>query len=287
ERAVREFYRHRYNGGLRRTFNRITRDELMPTSVFGAVEMAPRDPILGVTEAFIADPNPRKVNLGVGVYCDDNGKVPLLECVHRAERGLADKGGPHVYLPIDGIAAYDRAVRSLVFGAESEVVQAGRVVTVQALGGTGSFKIGADFLRKFAPGAQVWISDPSWENHRALFEGAGFVVNVYPYYQASTHGLDIDGMIAALQQLPAGAIVVLHACCHNPTGVDPNDEQWGRIIEVVRARALLPFLDIAYQGFGAGIDADGAIIRRFAATPGPLFVASSFSKSFSLYGERV
>jgi aromatic-amino-acid transaminase len=255
--------------------------------LLAAIEMAPRDPILGVTEAFNADPNPRKVNLGVGVYCDDNGKVPLLECVHRAERALADKGGPHVYLPIDGIAAYDRAVRSLVFGAESEVVQAGRVVTVQALGGTGSLKIGADFLRRFAPGAQVWISDPSWENHRALFEGAGFAVSTYPYYQASTHGLDSDGMIAALQQLPAGAIVVLHACCHNPTGVDPNDEQWGRIIEVVRTRALLPFLDIAYQGFGAGIDADGAIIRRFAATPGPLFVASSFSKSFSLYGERV
>jgi len=255
--------------------------------LLAAIEMAPRDPILGVTEAFNADPNPDKVNLGVGVYCDDNGKVPLLECVHRAERALADKGGPHVYLPIDGIAAYDRAVRSLVFGAESEVVQAGRVVTVQALGGTGSLKIGADFLRRFAPGAQVWISDPSWENHRALFEGAGFTVSTYPYYQASTHGLDIDRMIAALQQLPAGAIVVLHACCHNPTGVDPNDEQWGRIIEVVRGRALLPFLDIAYQGFGAGIDADGAIIRRFAATPGPLFVASSFSKSFSLYGERV
>lgn len=255
--------------------------------LLAAIEMAPRDPILGVTEAFNADPNPRKVNLGVGVYCDDNGKVPLLECVRRAERALTDKGGPHVYLPIDGIAAYDRAVRSLVFGAESELVQAGRVVTVQALGGTGSLKIGADFLRRFAPGAQVWISDPSWENHRALFEGAGFVVNAYPYYQASTHGLDIDGVIAALQKLPAGAIVVLHACCHNPTGVDPNDEQWARIIEVVRARALLPFLDIAYQGFGAGIDADGAIVRRFAATPGPLFVASSFSKSFSLYGERV
>jgi len=255
--------------------------------LLAAIEMAPRDPILGVTEAFNADPNPRKVNLGVGVYCDDNGRVPLLECVRRAERLLTDKGGPHVYLPIDGIAAYDRAVRGLVFGVESEPVQAGRVVTVQALGGTGSLKIGADFLRRFAPGAQVWISDPSWENHRALFEGAGFVVNAYPYYQASTHGLDIEGMIAALQKLPAGAIVVLHACCHNPTGVDPNDDQWGRIIEVVRGRALLPFLDIAYQGFGAGIDADGAIIRRFAATPGPLFVASSFSKSFSLYGERV
>ncbi len=255
--------------------------------LLAAIEMAPRDPILGVTEAFNADPNPRKVNLGVGVYCDDQGRVPLLECVRQAEHALTDKGGPHIYLPIDGIAAYDRAVRSLVFGADSDVVQAARVVTVQALGGTGSLKIGADFLRRFAPGAQVWISDPSWENHRALFEGAGFAVNSYPYYSALTHGLDFEGMIDALERLPAGAIVVLHACCHNPTGVDPNDEQWGRIIEVVRARALLPFLDIAYQGFAAGIDADGAIIRRFAATPGPLFVATSFSKSFSLYGERV
>jgi aromatic-amino-acid transaminase len=256
-------------------------------SLLASIEMAPRDPILGVTEAFHADPNPRKVNLGVGVYCDDQGKVPLLECVRQAEQALADKGGPHVYLPIDGIAAYDRAVRNLVFGAESEVVQAGRVVTVQALGGTGSLKVGADFLRRFAPGAQVWISDPSWENHRALFEAAGFTVNSYPYYFVPTHGLDFDGMIGALQRMPAGAIVVLHACCHNPTGVDPDDQQWGRIIEVVRSRKLLPFLDIAYQGFGAGIDADGAIVRRFAATPGPLFVASSFSKSFSLYGERV
>ena len=255
--------------------------------LLASIEMAPRDPILGVTEAFHADPNPRKVNLGVGVYCDDQGKVPLLECVRQAEQALADKGGPHVYLPIDGIAAYDRAVRNLVFGAESEVVQAGRVVTVQALGGTGSLKVGADFLRRFAPGAQVWISDPSWENHRALFESAGFTVNSYPYYSVPTHGLDFDGMIGALERMPAGAIVVLHACCHNPTGVDPDDQQWGRIIEVVRARMLLPFLDIAYQGFGDGIDADGAIVRRFAATPGPLFVASSFSKSFSLYGERV
>lgn len=255
--------------------------------LLAAIEMAPRDPILGVTEAFNADPNPRKVNLGVGVYCDDQGKVPLLECVRRAEHALTDRGGPHVYLPIDGIAAYDRAVRSLVFGADSDVVKSGRAVTVQALGGTGSLKIGADFLRRFAPGAQVWISDPSWENHRALFEGAGFAVNSYPYYSPLTHGLDFEGMIGALERLPAGAIVVLHACCHNPTGVDPDDEQWGRVIEVVRARALLPFLDIAYQGFAAGIDADGAIIRRFAATPGPLFVASSFSKSFSLYGERV
>jgi aromatic-amino-acid transaminase len=161
------------------------------------------------------------------------------------------------------------------------------VVTVQALGGTGSLKIGADFLRRFAPGATVAISDPSWENHRALFEGAGFAVNTYPYHSEATHGLDFDSMVAALEKTAAGTIVVLHACCHNPTGVDPDHQQWGRIIEVVRARSLLPFLDLAYQGFGAGIDADSAVVRRFAATPGPIFVASSFSKSFSLYGERV
>ncbi|MGH8713373.1 MAG: aromatic amino acid transaminase [Casimicrobiaceae bacterium] len=260
---------------------------LVAPPLLAAIEMAPRDPILGVTEAFNADTNPRKVNLGVGVYCDEDGKVPLLECVRRAERALTERGAPHIYLPIDGIAAFDRAVRNLLFGQDSEIVQSGRVVTVQALGGTGSLKVGADFLRRFAPGARVWISDPSWENHRALFEGAGFTVNAYPYYDPRTHGLDFTGMIESLQRLPAGAIVVLHACCHNPTGVDPGDQEWGRVIEVVRARGLLPFLDLAYQGFGAGIDADGAIVRRFAATPGPLFIASSFSKSFSLYGERV
>jgi aromatic-amino-acid transaminase len=254
--------------------------------LLSAIEMAPRDPILGVTEAFNADPNPKKVNLGVGVYCDEDGKVPLLECVRRVERLMTEKGAPHTYLPIDGIAAYDRAVQRLLFGADSEILNTGRAVTVQGLGGTGALKVGADFLRRFAPGAQVWISDPSWENHRALFEGAGFNVNNYPYYDPSTHWLDFEHMVGALDQVPAGSIVVLHACCHNPTGVDPSGEQWDRILEVVRARGHIPFLDLAYQGFGAGVDEDGAVIRRFAATPGPLFVASSFSKSFSLYGER-
>jgi aromatic-amino-acid transaminase len=254
--------------------------------LLSAVEMAPRDPILGVSEAFHADPNPNKVNLGVGVYYDDNGKVPLLECVRRAEHAVTERGAPHVYLPIDGIAAYDRAVQKLLFGADSEVLRAGRAVTVQAIGGTGALKIGADFLRRFAPAAQVWISDPSWENHRALFENAGFNVNVYPYYDATTRGLDFAGMIGALDRVPSGAIVVLHACCHNPTGVDPSAEQWGGILEIVRSRGHVPFLDIAYQGFGESVDADGSVVRRFAATPGPLFVASSFSKSFSLYGER-
>ena len=259
----------------------------LAASLFGTVDLAPKDPILGVTEAFVADPNPNKVNLGVGVYCDDAGKVPLLECVKRAENVLAEKGAPHTYLPIDGIPAYDRAVRGLMLGPDSPLIAAGRAITVQALGGTGALKVGADFLRKFAPGAGVWISEPSWENHRALFEGAGFQVGTYPYYDATTRGLDFDRMVDGLRALPPGAIVVLHACCHNPTGVDPTREQWTTILEAVRSRGLVPFLDLAYQGFADGIEPDGEIVRRFAATPGPLFVASSFSKSFSLYGERV
>ena len=259
----------------------------LAASLFGAVDLAPRDPILGITEAFNADANPRKVNLGVGVYCDDAGKVPLLECVKRAEREITDKAAPRIYLPIDGIPAYDKAVQRLLLGGDSDVIAQGRAVTVQALGGTGGLKIGADFLRRFAPGAQVFISDPSWENHRALFEAAGFTVNAYPYYDAATHGLDFAAMRASLEAMAPGTIVVLHACCHNPTGVDPTPEQWEQILTVVRARGLVPFLDIAYQGFGDGIDADAAVVRKFAASAGPLFVSSSFSKSFSLYGERV
>lgn len=259
----------------------------MSTSILAGVQMAPRDPILGITEAFNADPNPDKVNLGVGVYTDDAGKVPLLECVKRAEKLRMESAPNRGYLPIDGLAAYDRAVQELVFGADTQAVRAKRIVTVQALGGTGGLKVGADFLHRIDPNATVWISDPSWENHRALFEAAGFTVEVYPYYDAKTHGLDFPGMVDALEALPAGAIVVLHACCHNPTGVDLNAEQWGRVIEIVKARALVPFLDLAYQGFGDGVDADGAIVRRFAEAMSPVFVASSFSKSFSLYGERV
>jgi aromatic-amino-acid transaminase len=249
--------------------------------------MAPRDPILGITDAFNADAHANKVNLGVGVYTDEHGKVPLLECVKRAEAEMTAQALPHTYLPIDGLAAYDKAVQGMLFGAGNEIVTSGRACTVQTLGGTGGLRVGADFLRRFAPGAQVWISDPSWENHRALFEAAGFTVNTYPYYDAATHGLDFDGMLRALEGAPEGHIVVLHACCHNPTGVDPTPEQWNRIIDTVRRRGLIPFLDLAYQGFGDGIDADGAVLRQFAATPGPLLVASSFSKSFSLYGERV
>ena len=258
-----------------------------PPSLLAAIELAPRDPILGITEAFVADTNPHKVNLGVGVYCDDHGKVPLLECVKRAERELTAHAAPRGYLPIDGLAAYDKAVQALLFGTDGEIVQSGRAITVQALGGTGGLKVGADFLHRFAPEAQVWISNPSWENHRALFEGAGFIVNNYAYYDPATRGLDFAAMQADLQRIPAGSIVVLHACCHNPTGVDPSESQWTTIIELVRSRGLIPFIDIAYQGFNEGLESDGAVVRRFAATPGPLFIASSFSKSFALYGERV
>ncbi len=257
------------------------------SSPLAAIQMAPRDPILGVTETFNADKNPSKVNLGVGVYYDDNGKVPLLECVRRAESQLAEKFAPRSYLPIDGLPAYDRAVQALVFGADSAAARENRVVTVQALGGTGGLKIGADFLRRFAPDSQVWISEPSWENHRALFESAGFTVNAYPYYDPSSRGVDFAGMSAALGALPPGSIVVLHACCHNPTGVDLTAEQWTAVIEIVVSRDLMPFIDIAYQGFGEDLDADGEVVRRFAQAGGPVFVSNSFSKSFSLYGERV
>jgi aromatic-amino-acid transaminase len=256
-------------------------------SLFTAVEMAPRDPILGLNEQFNADTNPNKVNLGVGVYYDDNGKLPLLECVQTAEKQMMASPKARGYLPIDGIAAYDAAVKNLVFGAESEAVKSGRVATVQAIGGTGGLKIGADFLRKLNPGAKVLISDPSWENHRALFSQAGFTVESYPYYNAAKRGIDFDGMLTALNAAPEGTVVVLHACCHNPTGYDITPQQWDQVIAVVKARNLVPFLDLAYQGFGYGIAEDGAVVGKFVASGQNFFVATSFSKSFSLYGERV
>jgi aromatic-amino-acid transaminase len=249
--------------------------------------MAPSDPILGVTEAYVADQNPKKVNLGVGVYYDDNGKIPLLECVRHAESERLKAAPPRGYLPIDGIAAYDKAVKTLLFGNDSKAVQESRVVTVQALGGTGGLKIGADFLKQIAPQSEVWISDPSWENHRQLFEAAGFAVKAYPYYEPKTRGLDFAGMKGALDVLPAGTIVVLHACCHNPTGVDLTKEQWPQILDIVKARGLIPFLDLAYQGFADGLEADAYAARLFGEAMSPVFLSSSFSKSFSLYGERV
>jgi aromatic-amino-acid transaminase len=256
-------------------------------SLFTAVEMAPRDPILGLNEQFAADTNPNKVNLGVGVYFDDNGKLPLLECVQSAEKAMMDKPTARGYLPIDGIAAYDAAVKSLVFGADSEPVTSGRVATVQGIGGTGGLKIGADFLKKISPNAKVMISDPSWENHRALFTNAGFQVDSYAYYDAEKRGVNFDGMLASLNAAAAGTIVVLHACCHNPTGYDITAAQWDQVIAVVKAKSLTPFLDMAYQGFGHGIQEDGAVIGKFVAAGLNFLVSTSFSKSFSLYGERV
>ncbi len=259
----------------------------MSSSVLEQIELAPKDPILGVTEAYNADQNPKKVNLGVGVYTDDDGKVPVLQCVRTAEQKLAESPLPRNYLPIDGLATYDRAVQTTLFGAENPAVKDGRIVTVQTLGGTGGLKVGGDFLRRISPGADIYISDPSWENHRAIFEYAGFTVKTYPYYDPATNGLKFDAMLAALGELPAGAIVLLHACCHNPTGVDLTAEQWEKVIAVVNRRKLVPFLDIAYQGFADGLEEDAATIRRFTAECPAVFVSSSFSKSLSLYGERV
>ncbi|MBP6901150.1 MAG: aspartate/tyrosine/aromatic aminotransferase [Burkholderiaceae bacterium] len=257
-------------------------------SFFAAVEMAPRDPILGLNEQFAADNRTDKVNLGVGVYFDDQGKLPLLACVKAAETALTEAAKPRGYLPIDGIAAYDKAVQRLVFGADSAVLAAGRVATVQALGGTGGLKLGADFLKKLNPAAKVLISDPSWENHRALFTNAGFEVGTYSYYDAENRGVRFDAMLADLNAAAAGTVVVLHACCHNPTGYDITPAQWEQVIATVKAKSLVAFLDMAYQGFGDGIAEDGAVIQQFlAAGVENFFVATSFSKSFSLYGERV
>jgi len=256
-------------------------------SLFTAVEMAPRDPILGLNEQFASDTNPNKVNLGVGVYFDDNGKLPLLQCVQTAEKALMAQPTARGYLPIDGIAAYDNAVKALVFGADSEPVTSGRVATIQAIGGTGGLKVGADFLKKVSPEAKVLISDPSWENHRAIFQNAGFQVDSYAYYDTAKRGVNFEGMLASLNAAAAGTIVVLHACCHNPTGYDLTAEQWDQVIAVVKAKNLTAFLDMAYQGFGEGIAEDGAVIGKFVAAGLDILVSTSFSKSFSLYGERV
>jgi aromatic-amino-acid transaminase len=266
----------------------------MSATLFAAVEMAPRDPILGLNEQFNADARATKVNLGVGVYFNDEGKLPVLRCVAEVEKQLLSKAKG--YLPIDGIAAYDKAVQGLVFGPAHEAVTSGRIATVQAVGGTGGLKIGADFLKRVAPNATVLISDPSWENHRALFTNAGFAVESYPYFDAAgseaapsatAGGVRFDAMLAALRAAAPGSIAVLHACCHNPTGADITAAQWEQVAEVVKARGLIPFLDMAYQGFGHGIAEDGAAVQVFMRAGTALFVSTSFSKSFSLYGERV
>jgi aromatic-amino-acid transaminase len=249
--------------------------------------MAPRDPILGITEAFIADTRTNKVNLGAGVYFDDSGKIPLLDAVRAVERSRLESMPNHGYLPIDGSPAYNEAVQAMLFGSNSPLLAEGRVVTVQALGGTGALKIGADYLKRLLPEAVVHISNPSWENHRAVFENAGFRVKSYPYYDITTRGVDFAAMKTGLETLPAGSIVVLHACCHNPTGADLSTAQWREIVEIAKARTLVPFIDMAYQGFADGIGEDAVALDLFAASGLQFLVATSYSKSFSLYGERV
>ncbi|UUM21882.1 amino acid aminotransferase [Mycoavidus sp. SF9855] len=256
-------------------------------TLFATVELAPRDPILGLNETFGADTRPTKVNLGIGVYTNDEGRLPLLRAVREAEKARIEAAIPRGYLPIDGIAAYDAAVQKLLFGNASPLIAQGRIVTAQSLGGTGALKIGADFLKRLNPNAKVAVSNPSWENHRAIFQAAGFEVLSYPYYSAETQNVDFAGLSSTLNTYTPGTIVILHACCHNPTGVDLTPEQWQQVVQIVKERELIPFLDIAYQGFGAGIEEDAAAIRLFAEAGINSFVANSFSKSFSLYGERV
>ncbi|MDG2538521.1 aspartate/tyrosine/aromatic aminotransferase [Dyella jiangningensis] len=257
-------------------------------SHFAAVEMVPGDPILGLSEAYVADPRPGKVNLGVGIYYDEQGRIPLLRAVREVEQALALEAKPRGYLPIDGLATYNVATQKLVFGEESPLLAAGRVATAQTIGGSGALRIGADLLKQVLPAAKIAISNPSWENHRVVFGSAGFDVLTYAYYDAATHGLDFPGMLADLGKLEPGTVVLLHACCHNPTGVDLNAEQWQQVVDLVKERKLLPFIDMAYQGFDEGIDADATAVRLFAASGIDAFVvANSYSKSFSLYGERV
>ncbi|MCL1500782.1 aromatic amino acid transaminase [Xanthomonas nasturtii] len=257
-------------------------------SFFANVEQVPGDPILGLTEAYNADSRPNKVNLGVGIYYDENGRIPLLRAVHKIEQQLAQEAKPRGYLPIDGLAAYDKATQELLFGAESALVASGRVATSQTVGGSGALRVGADLLKKLLPTATIAISNPSWENHRAVFGAAGFEVVDYTYFDAASHGLNFGGMLADLAKLEPGTVVLLHACCHNPTGADLTKDQWKQVAGALKERNLFPFVDIAYQGFDKGIEADAYAVRLLAAEGIDSYVvASSYSKSFSLYGERV
>ncbi len=259
----------------------------MNPSPFAQVELAPADPILGITEKFKKDARKTKANLGSGVYSDENGKLPLLKSVHEAEQRLLAEETPRGYLPMEGFAEYNRQVRELLFGKDSQEIKDGRVVTFETLGGTGALKVGADFLKRLNPSATLYISDPSWANHRAIFEYAGFEVKTHPYYDAATNGVKFDEMLAALEQMPAGSIVVFHVCCHNPTGIDLSADQWKQVVQKCADSQLIPFLDMAYQGFAKGIEEDAVALKLFIESGQSLLVASSFSKSFSLYGERI
>ena len=255
-------------------------------SVFGHVEPYAGDPILSLNDAFQKDPRRDKINLSIGIYFDDAGRIPVLDCVHRAEAQMLAEGGAKPYLPIEGAAAMRSAVQRLLFGAGHEAVSSGRIATLQTVGSSGGLRVGADFIKRWLPGSALWVSDPTWDNHRAMFEGAGIAVHTYPYYDTRTGGLKFSDMLAMLNTLPARSVVLLHACCHNPTGVDLTQAQWAQLIPVLQARELLPYLDLAYQGYGDGIEEDAFAVRALASAGLTFFIANSFSKSMSLYGER-
>ena len=244
------------------------------------------DPILSLNEDFQKDPRPNKINLSIGIYFDDSGRIPVMDSVKQAEQRVVAKGGPKPYLPIEGAANFRTAVQQILFGADHEAVTSGRIATIQSVGSSGGLKVGADFIATHFKGSQVWVSDPTWDNHRSMFEGAGLAVNTYPYYDAATGGVKFAQMLATLRGLPARSIVLLHACCHNPTGVDLDAAQWDELIPVLRERELIPYLDLAYQGFGDGIEADAYAVRALASAGVSFFIANSFSKSMSVYGER-
>jgi len=254
--------------------------------MFEHIDAYPGDPILTLMETFQQDTRPHKVNLGIGLYYDAEGRLPLLETVRRAESRIAESPGTRSYLPMEGGADYRTVVQKLLFGEDSPALKAGRIATIQSLGGSGALKVGADLLRRYFPASDIWVSSPTWDNHRSIFEGAGFLVHDYPYYDAATGGVDFAGMLATLRTLPARSIVLLHPCCHNPTGVDLSREQWQQLIAVIAEGRLIPFLDIAYQGFGDGLDEDAYAIRALVEAGISFLVSNSFSKNLAVYGER-
>ncbi|MEB0139325.1 MULTISPECIES: amino acid aminotransferase [unclassified Undibacterium] len=254
--------------------------------MFEHVEAYAGDPILSLNEAFGKDTRPNKINLSIGIYFDDAGKIPMLPSVRAAEHQVVAAAGARPYLPMEGAANFRSAVQQLLFGVAHPAALAGRIVTIQTVGSSGGLKVGGDFIKRYFPDSTLLLSDPSWDNHRAVFEGCGLAVKTYPYYDAATGGVRFDAMLAALRQADKHSIVLLHACCHNPTGVDLSKEQWQQLLPVLRERELLPFLDLAYQGYGDGIEEDAYAIRLLADAGLSFFVANSFSKSMSLYGER-
>ena len=256
------------------------------TGMFSHLERYAGDPILSLNDDFQKDARAGKVNLSIGIYFDDEGRIPVLDCVRKAEAQMLAASTTKAYLPMEGAPATRAAVQALLFGADHEALRAGRVATLQTVGSSGGLKVGADFIKRWLPGSGVWVSDPSWDNHRAMFEGAGITVGTYPYYDPATGGLRFDAMLAAIAALPPKSVVLLHACCHNPTGVDLSREQWQALIPVLRTRQLLPYLDLAYQGYGDGIEQDAWAVRALASAGLSFFIANSFSKSMSVYGER-